>query len=262
MDDILSNVRPASQTAKKYLMATIAGEQGIGKTTFATEWPKPLIVAVENGLRSIAHKDTPAIVIEHSHDLREIVEKFLPMRGNDMEYQTLIIDSVTALETMITEEMLKLDGSSSLAHLGGGYGAGYKMLEHKFANIMDAMTALQVKMHIVFILQSEVITYTPEDADPYDRLTVRLDKRLHKFVLDRPDVVAFLRERKSVKKTSGQSHIASGTGEVELVAHKNPAITSKNRIGIKKAILLPEGVNPILDAKSRKSATAQSPNEY
>ena len=236
------------------LMVTISGEQGVGKTTFATEWPKPVIIDIEGGLRSIKEKETPAFKIATADNIDEAL-KYLYIKKHS--FQTLIIDSMTALEALIVQDMLKKNKSASLAHLGGGYGAGYRMLESRIEGVFEAFKSIMQKkgMHVVMICQSEVETFTPEDTEPFDRLTVRIDKRCKRFLLDKPDIVGFIRQIKTVQKTS-KSHIAIGTEKRELLCHKCPSATSKNRIGINHILELPPGINPILNEEHREVATA------
>ena len=245
----------SSVLADEALMCTISGEQGVGKTSFAAEWPKPVILDIEGGLRSIADKKVPAF---QCPTVKFVEEAMKQLYTGKHEFETMIVDSMTALEAITVQEMLKKENSKSLAHLGGGYGAGYRMLETRVEKYFEAFNAIRTKckMHIVLISQSEIETFTPEDSEPFDRLTVRIDKRCKRFLLDKPDLVGFIRQQKTVQKTSG-SHIAKGTEQRELLCHKSPSATSKNRIGINNVLELAPGTNPILNAEQRKFAAAE-----
>ena len=236
------------------LMVTISGEQGVGKTSFAAEWPKPVIIDIEGGLRSIADRNVPAFSCPTSDYVDQALKAVYIEKH---EFQTLVIDSMTALEAIIIQNMLETEKSKSLAHLGGGYGAGYRMLESRVENVFKALRSIMTekKMHVVMISQSEVETFTPEDSEPYDRLTVRIDKRCKRFLLDKPDLVGFIRQKKTVQKTS-KSHIAIGTEQRELLCHKCPSATSKNRLGISLILDLIPGTNPILNQDQQVIATA------
>ncbi len=242
------------------LVVTIAGEQGVGKTLFSASWPKPVIVPIENGLRSIkeAGMNIPAFpIVNRSSDVMKALSE---LRTSSHDRKTVVLDSMTSLESMMVREMLEKGKSRSLAHLGGGYGAGYQMLKASMSKVVEAAWMLRNRMHVMFILQSEIETFSPEDSEPFDRLTVRCDKRLKEFFLDRPDLVGFIRERKSMEQVGGDKgkRVAHGTGERELICHKQPAVTSKNRMGIDAPLLLEIGVNPILNREKQVVASATS----
>ena len=258
MDYKMKNLKKASQLATPNLFMSLSGDTGVGKTTFCLEFPKPVIIAVENGLKSIEHKDPDVF---HIQSVDDVLDALYDLYNTKHAFKTVAIDSMTALEEMITSELLRKENSKSLAHLGGGYGAGYMQLAAKMGEVIANCKLLLPRMHVIMVLHSEIETYNPEDSEPYDRLTVRIDKRCKKMVVDGPDIVAFLRQRKDVQKTTG-SHIAVGTGKRELLCHTCPSATSKNRIGITDVLELEPGTNPILNANQRNVKTAETGSEF
>ena len=257
-DNSMRKPQKASALVAPNLWITLAGDQGVGKTTFCLEWPKPVIIAVENGLKSVVDRDPDAYHVESTLDVKMILADLAKSKH---PYKTVCIDSVTALEAMFTRELLLKGNCDSLAVYGGGYGRGFQVLAGKMATFAEACKELLSKMHVVMIMHSEIESYSPEDSEPFDRLTVRVHKNSKQYFLDGPDIVAFMRQRKDVKKTSG-SHIAVGTGQRELLCHTSPSATSKNRIGITDVIELPPGTNPILNPDQRTVAVAENASEY
>ena len=244
----------ASKITSPNLWVTLSGEQGVGKTTFALEWPDPVIIAVENGLKSVKHKDPDVYPVKSSIDVRNTLHD---LKTHKHKFKTVCIDSVTALESMFTQELLKKGNADSLAQYGGGYGRGHQALAGKMCTFAEACKELLPKMHVIMILHSEIETFHPEDSEPFDRLTIRVHKTSKQYFLDGPDIVAFLRQKKEVHKTSG-SHIAIGTGKRELLCHTCPSATSKNRIGIDSVLDLDLETNPILNTDQRMLAVAES----
>ena len=251
----MKNLTTTGQMARKNYLITVSGEQGVGKTSFGAEWPSPIFLAIEDGLLSIADRNLPVVGCDTTD---ELIDAFRSLHADNHDFRTVVIDSMTALEAMIIEKMLADERSKSLAHLGGGYGAGYRMLEAKMQKLVGMAEHLLSKMHVIMICQSEIESFSPEDAEPYDRLTVRIDKRCKRLVIDKPDAVVFIREKKDVQKTSG-SHIAIGTGERELLCHKCPSAVSKNRLGITEVLDLPPGTNPLLDPEQRQATADNFP---
>ena len=250
----MKNLTTSGDLCGSNLFCTISGEQGVGKTSFVTTWPAPVIIAAEDGLKSIKTDKIPAF--DCTENSKAAVEAIAALRKEKHKFKTLFIDSMTALEAMVKAEMLAADNVKSLNHLGGGYGAGFNMLDAKMTAFVKYAKSLLPKMHVVMVAQCEIETFSPEDAEAYDRLTVRCEKKTKRLLLDGPDLVGFIRQRKTVEKTN-KSHIAKGDDARELLCHKTPSAVSKNRIGITEVMDLPLGANPILYEEHRKIATAK-----
>ena len=251
----MKNLTTSGDLCNANLFCTIAGEQGVGKTSFVRAWPNPVIIAVEPGLKSIESDKIPAF--NCLKDSRTAVEALAQLRNTKHNFKTVFIDSMTAFEAMVKQEMLIADNVKSLNHLGGGYGAGFNMLDAKMTAFVNYAKSLLPKMHVVMTAQCEIETFSPEDAEAYDRLTVRCEKKTKRLLLDGPDVVGFIRQKKTIEKTK-TSHIARGDDARELLCHKTPSATSKNRVGINEIMNLAIGSNPILYEEHRDVSTASS----
>lgn len=88
------------------LSVLVYGRSGTGKTTFASTFPKPmLIVDVREkgtiGLRKI--KGIDVVEIESWKDVQDLIEYL--KAGH--EYQTIVIDTVTGLQDLATDELLR-----------------------------------------------------------------------------------------------------------------------------------------------------------
>ena len=80
----------------------IYGDPGVGKTTFASTAPKPLIIDLENGSLALAGKDVEIAQVDTLADAREAIKYAL-----EQGYQTVVIDSITRYAELLLEEILK-----------------------------------------------------------------------------------------------------------------------------------------------------------
>ena len=79
----------------------IYGSPGVGKTTFASTAPKPLIIDLENGTLAITDRDVDVAKVENLNDVREAL-RYALKNG----YETVVIDSLTRYSELLMEEIL------------------------------------------------------------------------------------------------------------------------------------------------------------
>lgn len=84
----------------------IYGRSGTGKTTLACTFPKPLLlIGAEDGTRSVHNvKGVDFVRIQDSGELTELTEHVA-----DSKYETVVLDSASALQDMILKEILGID---------------------------------------------------------------------------------------------------------------------------------------------------------
>ena len=77
------------------------GVAGIGKTTFAAKWPKPLFLDVEQGSWQL---DVARVIPKSYAEFKDCIRQ---LQADAMGYQTLVIDSADWLEQMMDEGKFK-----------------------------------------------------------------------------------------------------------------------------------------------------------
>jgi phage nucleotide-binding protein len=78
----------------------VYGQSGVGKTVFASQFPKPVILAPEEGLLSIAGKNIDYISITTPEDIEESYQYLAGPKAR-AKYQTVVVDSLTSLQTNV-----------------------------------------------------------------------------------------------------------------------------------------------------------------
>ena len=168
----------------------------------------------------------------------------------DHNYKTLIIDSVTQLETLFGEHVIESDvkNPKSLAQANGGYGAGYLAVSALHGRVRKAAKILNEKkgMFIIFIAHSETGTVELPDQDPYSRYDLRMHKKSVPHYSDNVDMVAYLR-LETFTTGDGERKKAISSGQRIAVCHTDAAQISKNRYGIKEPVNVEEGENPFIE---------------
>lgn len=243
----MSVLAKASKPADRPVIATITGDAGIGKTRLAATFPNPVFIRSEDGMQSIPSADRPdALPMIAGPD--DLWEQLTALVTEDHQYQTLVIDSVTALERLFINHVVESDPKKpkSINQALGGYGAGLAAVAAMHQRVRKAAGILNVKrgMHVVFIAHADTVTVEPPDQDPYTRYDLRLGKRSVAPYTDDVDIVAYLK-LETHTMGDGERKKAVSDGTRILTAYTTASNISKNRFHITDDLEVPEGENPL-----------------
>ena len=245
----MSVLSTISKPEDRPVIATIFGNAGMGKTTLAVTFPKPIVIRAEDGLQAIPSSQRPdAFPLLTKPD--ELFEQLKALTNEKHDYKTLIVDSVTALERMFIQHVIDTDskGAKNIQQAQGGYGAGISMVAGMHSRIRKAAGVLADRcgMHTIFIAHSEIGTENPPDDESFSKWGLRLSGKSEPYYVDDVDLVGYLKlETFTTGEKDKKKAISDGTRV--LVCHASPANVSKNRFGIKEPLTVELGVNPLVD---------------
>lgn len=243
---ILSQI---SKPADRPVIATICGDSGLGKTTLAASFPKPVVIRAEDGLQAIPKEMRPDAFPLIGNE-GQLWEQLIGLLNDEHQYQTLIIDSVTALERLFIQHVVESDPKKprSINLALGGYGAGLSAVAAMHQRVRKACGLLNERkgMHIVFVAHADTETIELPDQDPYTRYSLRLGKKSVAPYMDDSDLVGFLK-LETFTTGDGERKKAISDGTRVLVSYATASNVSKNRYGITQDIKVELGVNPLVD---------------
>ena len=234
MDDI-------ETPAERAVIATLCGDSGMGKTSLAAIFPKPIFIRAEDGLQAIpaAHRPQAFPLVQTT---KRLWEQLTAIIHEPHDYKTLVIDSVTALERLFIAEVMEMDGKAkSINQALGGYGAGTSAVAAMHQRVRKAAGLANEKrgMHIIFCAHVDVETIKAPDNDDYMRYILRMGAKSMPPYVDDVDLVGFIRLQMFTKGEDGDRKKAISTGERELICHAVASNVSKNRFGISEALAVP-----------------------
>jgi hypothetical protein len=235
-----------SKPKPRPLAATIIGEAGLGKTSLAACFPKPIFIRAEDGLKSIINSPMP-----DAFPVLKTVEDLWPqiwaLAKEEHSYGTVVIDTVSTLDTMFTDWVVETDPNKpkSINQALGGWGAGTNMVASQHRRLRKGCEYLLDRgMNVVFLSHADTSTISPPDGNQYTRYTMRMHEKSMQPYVDNVDVVGFLR-LETFTKGDGDVKKAISTGDRQLVCHAMAANVSKNRFGIVDPIEVKLGENPL-----------------
>ncbi|MEE0404756.1 ATP-binding protein, partial [Megasphaera elsdenii] len=96
----------------------IYGPEGIGKSTFAAQFPKPLVIDTEG---STSHLEVDRLPRPTSWQM--LKQYIKDLKGDTMGYHTLVIDTADWAERLCEEAICQSNGKVGIEDFG--YGKGY-----------------------------------------------------------------------------------------------------------------------------------------
>lgn len=226
---------------------TICGDAGTGKTSLAATFPKPVFIRAEDGLQAIPADQRPdAFPLLQSGE--DIWPQLIALLNEPHDYETLVIDSVSALEALFIRDILETDKrAKGINQALGGYGNGPSAVAAAHLRVRKAAGLLRDRrgMNVVFISHADIETMRLPDTDDYSRYSLRLMPKSLPAYVDDVDLVGFVRLVAALRGDEGDRKKVISNGDRELIAYATAASVSKNRYGITEPLDCPPGVNPL-----------------
>ena len=228
---------------KTPLKVIIYGTEGVGKTTLASKFPKPLFIDAENGSGALNVARYPYPTSWQM--LMSEVQEFL---NNPQGYKTLVIDSIDWAEAKAIEMIcagMKVNGIEDI-----GWSKGYTYLNEEMGRLLNLLTeVINRGVNVVLIAHMIIRTITkPEETGSYDRYELKLKQAKNgnncQLVKEWADLILFCNYREFLvaDKTTDKK---KATGGKERIMYTEHAATwdAKNRFGLPE--VLPLDFEPI-----------------
>jgi hypothetical protein len=208
----------------------IYGPEGIGKSTFAAQFPRPLIIDTEG---STSHLEVDRLPRPTSWQmLRQYIKD---LKGDTMGYQTLVIDTADWAERLCEEAVCQSNGKVGIEDFS--YGKGYTYVKEEFGRLLDSLSDLiDAGMNVVLTAHSIIRKFElPEETGAYDRYELKLGQKAGNqcasLAKEWADMVLFANYKEIVITTKDNKKKVSGGKRVMYTSH-NPCWDAKNRHGL------------------------------
>lgn len=156
----------------KKLLGLVYGVDGIGKSSFGAQFPKPLFVGPEKGTAylDVARVDDINSWKSFIDAIDEIIKNI-----STLKYETIVIDSLDWLEPLIHEHICQKYKTDSLVKAAGGFGSGYKEAFDMQVQLKNKLSIINEKKHVLLIAHSQVKQFNdPQTEVPYDRFELKI----------------------------------------------------------------------------------------
>lgn len=207
----------------------ITGTQGIGKSTFASQFPSPVFLPTEDGLHTIDCAKFPRASKES-----EVLEAITSLYTENHNFKTLVIDSIDWYEKLVHDAVRELYGDKIFTD----FGKGYTFSVPYFSKLLEALSALRDhrEMAIVLVGHVAIKRFDAPDTAGYDRYVPDLHEKVGSLVVEWADVVLFANYKVYVSKEDAGfgKKVGKGLGQADRVIYteERPAWKAKNRYNL------------------------------
>jgi len=185
------------------------GTEGIGKSTTASQAPKPIFIPTEDGLDQI---DCASFPLAQRFD--EVVSAISALYSEEHDYQSVVIDSLDWLERLIWDDVCREYGVKSIEKADGGYAKGYTHALTQWREVLNGLDALRNErgMAVILLAHAKVEKFEDPESVAYDRYSPRLHKHAAALVTEWCDGVLFATRRKRRRRFQPHAQHRGGAG--------------------------------------------------
>lgn len=216
------------QSAKKVV---IYGAEGIGKSTFAAQFPEPLFIDTEGSTKEldVARMDKPSSWAMLNQQIDFVI--------NNKPCRTLIIDTIDWAEALCVADLCARNSVNGIE--GFGYGKGYVYEKEDFGKFLNKLTdVINAGINVVLTAHACIKKFEqPDEMGSYDRWEMKLGQKtgsvISPLVKEWADMVLFANYKTLSVATDkdGKKHKAQGGKRVMYTTH-HPCWDAKNRYGL------------------------------
>lgn len=209
----------------------IYGTEGIGKSSLAAQFPKPLFIDTEGSTDNmdVARLDKPTSWVMLNNQIAFI-------KANPTVCKTLVIDTIDWAESLCVDNLCAMHGKKGIEDFG--YGNGYVYAKEEMGRFLNRLQDLiEIGINVVLTAHAQIRKFElPDEMGSYDKYELKLGKKTSSqtapLVKEWADLLLFcnyktylISQEKSTKKK------AQGNQRVMYTEH-NPAWDAKNRHGL------------------------------
>lgn len=208
------------------LKVVVYGPEGIGKSTFASQFPNPLFIDTEGSTRHMAVARTPKPTSWPM--LLGLVDEVI--RDSSL-CRTLVVDTMDWAELMCTQYVCDKYQKKSIEEFG--YGKGYTYLSEEFGRLLNQLSEVVERgVHVVVTAHAKMRKFEqPDELGAYDRWEMKLSAKNAPLVKEWADMVLFASYKTYAVKTESGKVKGQG-GERRMYTAHHPCWDAKNRFGL------------------------------
>ena len=208
----------------------IYGPEGIGKSSFASQFPEPVFIDTEGSTDNmdVARLDKPT-------SWTMLINEIAFIKANPTECKTLVVDTVDWAEQLAVAHVCSQHGKQGIEDFG--WGKGYTYVQEEMGRFLNALSDLvDMGINVVLTAHAQIKKFEqPDEMGSYDRYELKLGQKTGSktapLVKEWADMVLFANYKTLVMTTDNGKKKAQG-GERVMYTNHRPAWDAKNRHGL------------------------------
>lgn len=240
---------------KRPLKVVIYGAEGIGKSTFASQFPEPLFLDTEGGTSSLNIRR-----VKCGSSWEYLLSCVNEVIKDPSICKTLVIDTADWAESLCTKYVCEKYRKSNIEEFG--FGKGYVYLQDKFSKLLTALDKLiELGVNAVVTAHGKPRKFElPEEAGQFDRWEMKLTKQVAPLLKEWCDMLLFCNYKTYVVTTENNTKKAQGGKRVVYTSH-HACWDAKNRYGLPDELDLDfKGIAHLFGTQSPKKPPVSKEN--
>ncbi|NOV01369.1 ATP-binding protein [Paenibacillus planticolens] len=227
-----------SGKVEKAKKVVVYGPEGIGKSSLAGQFPRPVFIDTEG---STTEMNVDRLPKPSSWEMLRQQVEWVKQQGS--RFGTLVIDTIDWAEMLCVEGICAKHGKKGIEDFG--YGNGYVYAKEEFGRFLNLLSdVVDAGIHIVLVAHAQIIKFEqPDEMGAYDRYQLKLGKKTSSqtapLVKEWADMVLFINYKtfSVAADQKGTKHKGQGGMRTVYTTH-HPAWDAKNRHGLPDEIPL------------------------
>ena len=238
----------------------IYGPEGIGKSTFASQFPDPVFIDTEGSTNSM---DVARLPKPTSWQM--LLEEIQYVKTNPEVCKTLVIDTVDWAESMCVQSICDKHQKSGIEDFG--YGNGYVYTKEEMGRFLNKLSeVVEVGVNVVLTAHAQIRKFEqPDELGAYDRWELKLGKKTSSqtspLIKEWADMLLFANYKtfSIAIDDKGQKRKAQGGERVMYTSH-HACWDAKNRYGLPEQVPFSfSSITHIINGKPEEKAEVRSP---
>lgn len=220
--------RGVIRSAKKVV---IYGPEGIGKTTFASQFPDPLFIDTEGSTKEL---DVARLPVPSSWAMIKKETRYVLQHPDCCK--TLVIDTADWAEKMAIQSVLDEHNKSGIEDFG--YGNGYRYVFERFGELLNLLNeVVSAGVNVVLTAHATLKKFEqPDELGAYDRYSMKLidspKTSISAAVKEWADMVLFANYKTIVITDSKTKKTKAHGGARVMYTTHHSCWDAKNRFGL------------------------------
>lgn len=208
------------------LKVVVYGPEGVGKSTFASQFPEPLFIDTEGGTSNL---DINRVKCDKSWDeLLSVVKEII---ANPSICKTIVVDTADWAETLCVNAVCEKYRKNNIEDFG--FGKGYVYLQDEFSKLLLLLDkVIESGINVVVTAHAKPRKFElPEEMGQFDRYEMKLSKQVAPLLKEWCDCLFFTNYKIYIVTSETNKKKAQGGKRVLYTTH-NPTYDAKNRFDL------------------------------
>ena len=212
---------------KTALKIVVYGQEGVGKSTFASRFPDPVFIDTEGSTKQldVARFDPPT-------SWEMLLSQVEYVKQNPSEFKTLVIDTADWAEKLCIKKVC--DEAKKKGIEDFGYGKGYVYAAEEFGKLINKLEeVINAGVNVVVTAHAQMKKVEqPDEMGSYDRWELKLSKQCSPMLKEWADILLFANYKTLVVSTGDKKY--KGQGGVQRIMYTTHTASwdAKNRFSL------------------------------